>query len=99
MPKCQDCKYEWAWWDTVKIGFKNNKKCLNCHKRQYVTSNVKRSHVLYYLVPGIVLLICKPLLNLSASVFLSIAFLFVIIMIVTIPYTIKLSNEEEPLVK
>ncbi len=97
MPKCQNCKYEWGWWDTVKIGFKNNKKCLNCHKRQYVTPNVKRSHFLYYFVPSIVLLICNPLLNLNDTVFLSIAFLFVLIMIVTMPYTIKLTNEQEPL--
>ena len=97
MPKCQSCDSQWGWLDTLKVGFINNKKCPICQKRQYVSPSAKKRQLLIYYFPFIFLVIASPLFNLSNTVSLSIGFLFILIIIATSPYTIKLSNEQKPL--
>jgi len=97
MPTCQNCGFKWSWWDTVKIGFKNNKNCSNCHKRQFVSPSIKMSQLLIYFFPFLLLVVTNSLLNLSDTVLLSIGFILVLVMIATMPYKIKLTNEQKPL--
>ena len=99
MPVCQNCGYEWSWRETAKIGigFKYSKKCPNCNKKQYVVPNMRRDIGFYYFIPSILLLIFDAIFQLSTKVFLSIGILFVLVIVITFPYTIKLSNEQEPL--
>lgn len=97
MPNCQNCNYKWSWFDTVKIGFMNNKKCPNCEERQYIKPQANRRIYAFYILPWIVLLFSRPLFDWSTLVFVSIGLLFVLAITLLIPYTIKLSNEQEPL--
>ena len=97
MPNCQNCNYKWSWFDTVKIGFMNNKKCPNCEERQFIKPQASRGIYAFYIFPWIVLLFSRPLFDWSTPVFLSIGFVFILALTMIIPYTIKLSNEQEPL--
>lgn len=97
MPNCQNCDYKWSWFDTVKVGFMNNKKCLNCGERQYVSTKTKKRTYAIYLPFLLILLFFRPLFDLNSTVYVSFIILFLLVMIVTIPYTIKLSNKQEPL--
>ncbi|WP_033542888.1 TIGR04104 family putative zinc finger protein [Planococcus sp. CAU13] len=97
MPNCQNCNYQWSWFDTFKIGFMNNKKCPNCQERQYIKPQANKRIYVFYIVPLIILLFSRPLFDWSTPVFLSIGFFFIFALTLIIPYTIKLSNEQEPL--
>lgn len=97
MPNCQNCGYKWSWLDTVKIGLRNNKKCPNCKKRQYVSPQWGKRNYAIYLLPMFIILFSRPLFNLSDVVFHLLAILFIVSMVIITPYTIKLSNEQEPL--
>lgn len=97
MPSCENCKYKWSWLDTIKIGFKGVKKCTSCGKRQYISQKPGNVYYYIYFFLLITLLSSLPLFDLSYLVSIFIATLFIIGMIAFIPYTIKLSNEQEPL--
>lgn len=97
MPNCQNCNFKWGWFDTVKIGFMNNKKCPNCGEKQFIKPQSRKGVYAIYLVPLIVFLFSRPLFDLSMLVYVSIGILFIIALTIIIPYTIKLSNEQEPL--
>ena len=97
MPNCQNCDYKWSWLDTAKIGFINNKKCPNCNERQYVSPRLSKGIYAIYFISLIVLLASRPLFDLSSTVFISLGALFVLVMTIIIPFTVKLTNEQEPL--
>lgn len=97
MPNCQNCNYKWSWSDTLIIGFKNNKKCPNCEERQFIKPQASKGVSMLYILPMIIILFSRPLFDWSTPVFLSIGFFFILVATMLIPYTIKLSNEQEPL--
>ncbi|MGM0898237.1 MAG: TIGR04104 family putative zinc finger protein [Bacillota bacterium] len=97
MPECQKCGFQWAWKDSLKISFKNNKKCPNCAQRQYVTPTTKKRHLLFYFLPSMILITANPLFHLNDAVFFFLLFSLALVMMVTVPYTITLSNEQKPL--
>lgn len=97
MPNCQNCNYQWSWFETMKIGFMNNRKCPNCQERQYVKPHTSKAVFALYILALIVLLFSRPLFDLSIPVFISIGFVFVLALTLIIPYTIKLANRQEPL--
>lgn len=97
MPNCQNCNYKWSWFDTVKVGIKNNKKCPDCGERQYVLPQTGKRMYFVFLISLIVLLFSRPLFDLSIIVYSSLGTLFILMMIFILPYTIKLSNEQKPL--
>lgn len=97
MPKCQNCDHTWSWLGTVKIGIKNNKKCSNCGKRQYVSAKSGKKQYAVYFFLLIALVFSRPLFDLSNMLYIPIGALFIIGMFMHIPYTIQLSNEQKPI--
>lgn len=97
MPNCENCNYKWSWLDTAKIGFKNNKKCPNCGERQYVSQKAGNRYYAIYFFLLIALVFSRPLFDLSNTIFIPLGILFIVGMLINIPYTIKLSNEQKPL--
>lgn len=93
MPNCQNCNYKWSWFDTVKIGFMNNKKCPNCEERQSIKPQTSKGIYALYIIPLIIILFSRPLFDGSTPAFL----FFVLALTLILPYTIKLSSEQEPL--
>lgn len=97
MPKCQNCNCEWSYWDTVKIGFKNNKNCPNCKERQYVsTDSAKKSYAVYFFLL-VALIFSRPLFDLNNVIYVLFGIVFILGIVITYPRTIKLSNEQKPL--
>ncbi len=97
MPECQNCHTKWTWTDTMKIGFKNSRSCPHCGEKQYVSPKSQQKQLPIYFFPMILLLSANAMFDLSSLVFLSIGALFILIVIVTTPYTIRLTNKQEPL--
>ncbi|MBM7578618.1 TIGR04104 family putative zinc finger protein [Jeotgalibacillus terrae] len=100
MPNCENCHYKWSFFETMKIGFASSKKCPNCGAKQYVSTKSSKTIYIIYLIPLFIIVFVRPLLeSLGVSSILSITLvvLFIIAYIFYIPYTIRLSNEQEPL--
>lgn len=97
MPNCQNCNYKWSWFDTVAIGFKNNKNCPNCGERQYVTPKTQLEVSLFTFIPLFLFIFLNSFFDLKNIVFISFVTLFILGMFIYIPFTIKLSNEQKPL--
>ncbi|KIL53532.1 hypothetical protein KP77_05080 [Jeotgalibacillus alimentarius] len=100
MPNCKNCQYKWSFFETMKIGFANSRKCPNCGVKQYVSTKSRKSVYMIYMIPLIILLFVRPLLeSIGMNSFFSITLvvLFMIAYILYIPYTVRLSNEQEPL--
>lgn len=97
MPKCPNCNHQWSWFDTLIIGFKNNKKCPNCEERQFIKLQANKGVYILYILPLPIILFSRIIFDWSTPVFLSIGFFFILVATMLVPYTIKLSNEQEPL--
>ncbi|TAA69234.1 TIGR04104 family putative zinc finger protein [Planococcus salinarum] len=97
IPNCQNCNHQWSWSDTVIIGFKNNKNCPNCEKRQYVSQRTQLGISLFTFVPLFIIVFLSSFFDLNKVVFISFFILFFLGMFTYVPFTIKLSNEQKPL--
>ena len=97
MPNCENCDCQWRWAETFKLGFKGSGLCPNCKKRQYVSTKARSGPYFFYMIPFITLLLLGPLFNLNIVVYTSLGILLIFILTITLPYTIKLSNERKPL--
>lgn len=97
MPNCQKCNHQWSWFDTVKIGFINNKKCPNCGERQYVSPQPQKKVFLLYFIPFILIVFLRPLFNLDDTVYFLLSASIILCLLIYIPFSIKLSNEQKPL--
>ena len=97
MPHCENCGTKWSWADTLKIGFKNNKKCTNCGERQYVVPDLSLKTYILYLLPVITLIVLNILFEFSTGLFIALATPYILVAIVFMPYTIKLSTKQKPI--
>ncbi len=98
MPICQNCKHYWSWKQTIKKTFTldTGMNCPSCGKKQFLTSkSKKRSNVLVFLAPFIMLL--DILFNIPSLITLGLlAFSFFFAVAIS-PFFIKLTNENAPL--
>ncbi|MGM0899219.1 MAG: TIGR04104 family putative zinc finger protein [Bacillota bacterium] len=97
MPHCENCGTKWSWSDTLKIGFKNNRKCPSCGERQYVVPNFSTKTYALYLLPLLTLIVLNIFFEFPLGVYIALAAPYILIVIALIPYTIKLSSEQKPL--
>lgn len=97
MPNCQNCNYQWSWLETLKLSFKSNKLCSNCQKRQYVSVKSRKGPYFFYMIPVILLLASGSLFDLDPVIFILLGILVVLLLLAVLPFTIKLSNKQEPL--
>lgn len=97
MPNCQNCNYQWSWLETFKMGVKSSKRCSSCQKRQYVSMKSRKGPYFFYMIPLVILLASGPLFDLSVAMYSGLGILLVVFLSVLLPFTIKLSNEQEPL--
>lgn len=97
MPNCRNCNYRWSWVETLKLSVKSNKLCSNCQKRQYVSVKSRKSPYFFYMIPVIILLASGSLFDLDPVIFILLVILVVLLLHGVLPFTIKLSNKQEPL--
>ncbi|HLR52140.1 MAG TPA: TIGR04104 family putative zinc finger protein [Candidatus Avamphibacillus sp.] len=98
MPTCQNCKSKWSWKQTFKKSFTLDTAmtCPYCGEKQYVTSRTRNiSTMITMMIITIVMLM---------NIFFGPSFIFVFILIGSIPfmvglypYWVELSNKEKPL--
>lgn len=98
MPICQNCKKRWSWSKTMKqiFRFRTKMNCYHCGDMQFQTQNSKYYQSMFTLLP----LIFTPLIivfNLSTIIFILINIVIIIGVILSLPFILKLSNDEEPL--
>jgi len=99
MPNCQNCTSKWSWSDAFKLSFSPFKgsKCAKCKQNQFIST---KSRLLSSIISGVgvfSLILFTTLLDVSLPVYLSFGTLLILAVITTIPYSIKLSSEQEPL--
>ena len=99
MPHCQNCAHQWSWTDTLKLSFKYFKgvKCPNCGKEQYVSIKSKQRPMLISFIGVFILVFSRPLFDLNLLTYTLLAILLLLIVLIATLYSIKLSNEQEPL--
>lgn len=97
MPHCENCGTKWNWANTLKIGFTNNRKCPSCGERQYVVADTKLRTYIATALPLVILITASNYLDLSTQLTITMAAVFCMVMMAIMPYTIKLSNKQEPL--
>ena len=95
MPICQTCHKEWTWMQTIKNLFKL--KCPFCGSKQYEAAASKKRGSLFLIIPLIIVPLMNVLLDLTVPFALFLSFLIVLLIFVTYPFILKLSNDEEPL--
>ncbi|ASK63842.1 hypothetical protein CFK37_17595 [Virgibacillus phasianinus] len=98
MPTCQHCGSIWSWKDTFLqvIKFKMKMKCPNCEEIQYQSAKSRKRSQLYFL-PIIFFIVFLNLANVTLTIYISTVVFVTILILLFTPYTIELSNEEEPL--
>lgn len=97
MPSCQNCNCQWSWIETLKLSFKGNKLCSNCSKRQYVSVKSRTGPYFFYMIPVVILVASGSLFDWVQVFYILSGILLVLFLLVILPFTIKLSNKQEPL--
>ena len=98
MPICQNCNHHWSWKQTIKKMFTldTGMNCPSCGNKQFLTSkSKKRSNVLIFLAPFIMLL--NILFDMPGPITLGLLVLAFFFAFAIYPFLIKLTNESEPL--
>ncbi|MCA0970264.1 hypothetical protein LCM20_06665 [Halobacillus litoralis] len=99
MANCQNCGYKWSYSTSLKktfLRFKRSMECPNCGKKQYQSQqSLKRSSSLT-LIP-LALLPIAWLLDLEISTAYGLAGFLLLAFVLLHPFTLELSNEEQPL--
>ncbi|MFS0750080.1 TIGR04104 family putative zinc finger protein [Oceanobacillus sp. 1P07AA] len=94
MPECQKCGENWTWKQTIKKSFTLDTRmiCPYCHETQFISKRSrKRSSAFTFLIPLVLLLNIFWHPTLWTIV---IMLLVLIILMVSYPYWLELSNEE-----
>jgi len=98
MPTCQNCHYEWTWSETFRKSFTLDSAmtCPHCGNKQYITKKSrKRSSLTTFIAPLILLL--HIIFSFSPVVTIGLLISACIIIFISYPFIIQLSNEKEPL--
>ncbi|WP_164669813.1 TIGR04104 family putative zinc finger protein [Virgibacillus doumboii] len=95
MPVCQNCGKGWTWKQDVKASFRM--KCPHCDKKQYETTDSRRKGSMFAFLPLIIILPVNALFDYNWLVMLILIAISVSIIVITYPFILKLSNEQEPL--
>ncbi len=96
LPACQHCHSKWTWREVFFKTLRRKMKCNYCGAVQYVDSKSMKRVSFISVLPVFIWL---PLFLLRTSLVWNIVVLFVILTVVMmfIPYQVRLSNKEEPL--
>ena len=94
MPTCTNCANKWTWKQTIKTLFKL--KCPYCGKKQYESASSRRKNGIFGVILPIILLPVVVWFNISVGVAFILAMITAAIILGLYPFTLELSNEEEP---
>ncbi|WP_376752493.1 TIGR04104 family putative zinc finger protein [Rummeliibacillus suwonensis] len=98
MPICQHCGHKWSWRETFfqMTSFKRKLKCSNCHSYQYISV---KSRNLISLFGILITSIYVPLVSFNFPLWsiLTVGLLTYVLLLLCVPFIIKLSNKEEAL--
>lgn len=99
MPNCQNCGTKWSWRTTAKasLSFKDEKVCPHCGAHQYISTRSKQQGVMVATVPMILIILLDALFDFNLPMAILLAIPLIAAVFVLLPFTIELSNENEPL--
>lgn len=97
MLQCQNCNEKWTLKETLKahIDYNEGTTCPNCHEVQYVSRNIKMLKGFILLGYIIITFLAWRVFDLATIPFFTVAILTVVIGILILISTTKLSNEAE----
>lgn len=97
MPICQNCNHQWSWSETIKKMFTldTGMVCPSCKKKQYHTkSSQKRSTLLPFLTP--VIMLFSILLNTPTTISLALLVISFFLILVIYPLLIEFASMDDP---
>ncbi|QKY68369.1 TIGR04104 family putative zinc finger protein [Lentibacillus sp. CBA3610] len=98
MPACQNCGKEWSWGTTFRglIRVSMAMKCPYCGERQYGTASSGRRMMVIGLIPIPLVFIIPYISGMTVWIALALAIVISVVLIIIMPFFLKLSNEQEP---
>ncbi|QFK71460.1 hypothetical protein F7984_09535 [Pradoshia sp. D12] len=98
MPTCQNCGSKWSWNDSFKklASFRKNMKCNDCGANQYQSMYSRKITSIVVLFPLITIPI-TVLFNLSLTFVIIIELVLMLVVLLSMPLFLQLTDKEEPL--
>lgn len=96
MPICQNCNHQWSWSETIKKMFTldTGMFCPSCKKKQYHTkSSQKRSALLPFLTP--VIMLFSILLNIPTTISLALLVISFFLILAIYPLLIEFASMDD----
>lgn len=93
IPICQKCHTEWTWLETIKNIFKLN--CPHCEEKQYQSASSKKKSMTINAVFIVTVFFLNVLFNFKLGLTILIGILMLVLLISTLPFYLRLANEEE----
>lgn len=99
MPECQNCNYKWSWKTAFKKAMKFNSgiECPNCGRKQYVTTKSRIRGSIIGSLSGPIIIFSSMIFDLDLLATIAFGLLLIVLVTLTTPYTIELSNDNKPL--
>lgn len=100
MPACKSCGEKWNWKQSIRMSLTKSADtgvdCPHCQKKQYLTKrSIKINNLFLFLLPLVIIIS----ILLQVHFFLSMGIIVVtfVLMLVTYPFVVELSEDVEPL--
>ncbi|WP_188205609.1 TIGR04104 family putative zinc finger protein [Alkalibacillus aidingensis] len=95
---CANCHYQFRYKEALPFSWKTRvgHECPNCHKTQYYSAKSRKTS-LYMTLIGVIIIMFLNMLDVSFPIVFSIALFLIAFFLFISPFTMELSNEEEPL--
>lgn len=99
MPNCQNCGAKWSWRTTAKtsLSFKDEKVCPHCGADQYISTRSKQQGAMVATAPMVLIILLDAFFDFNLPIAILVAIPLIAAVFVLLPFTIELSNENEPL--
>ena len=97
MPQCENCKQQWAWGMAIRKSFTlgQGMECPECGRTQYLTKKSKKRMGIANFFPAPILLGTAWLFDMGIVTLLALAFVLFTTFLMTYPYMMELSDENE----
>jgi len=98
MPTCKNCGRKWSWFDSIKklLRFRKKMKCNHCGEIQYQSTSSRNTTSLFVLFP-IITIPFSVLFNLSPTSVLLLELAIIVVVILLMPFFLKLTDKDEPI--
>ncbi|MFD1030153.1 TIGR04104 family putative zinc finger protein [Metaplanococcus flavidus] len=99
MPHCENCNHQWAWGTALRKSFTlgEGMECPECGRTQYLTKQSKKRMGIANFFPAPILIFSGMLFDVDIATILALALVLFAAFMMTYPYMMELTDENEPM--